>query len=73
MTEQQKQAYQDVLTTKQVCASWPFLNENTMRYLRHAGTGPASFVVNKRVLYRRSEVERWLSEQEAATTRGGAA
>ena len=51
----------------------PFLNQNTLRYLRHKGEGPASFVINGRVLYRKSEIERWLAEQEQATTRGGAA
>ncbi|MBE7194939.1 MAG: helix-turn-helix domain-containing protein [Gordonia polyisoprenivorans] len=61
------------MTTRQVCANWPFLNQNTLRYLRHKGDGPASFVVNGRVLYRRAEVERWLHAQEEATTRGGAA
>ncbi|GAA4668518.1 helix-turn-helix transcriptional regulator [Gordonia humi] len=68
-----KQKFADVMNTKQVCAYWPFLNQNTMRYMRHAGTGPASFVINGKVFYRRAEVERWLAEQEAATTRGGVA
>lgn len=63
----------DVMTTKQVTEQYPFLNGNTLRYLRHAQKGPASFVINGRVLYRRTEIERWLSEQEAATTVGGAA
>jgi len=65
--------YLDVMTTKQVCEHYPFLNQNTLRYQRMNNTGPASFTINGRVLYRRSEVERWLAEQEAATTRGGAA
>lgn len=65
--------YADILTTKQVAERYPFLNANTLRYLRHANKGPASFTVNGRVLYRLAEVERWLAEQEATTTRGGAA
>ncbi|WP_435594882.1 helix-turn-helix transcriptional regulator [Tsukamurella tyrosinosolvens] len=65
--------FNDILTTKQVTDAYPFLNENTLRYLRHAHKGPASFTLGARVLYRRSEVERWLSEQEMATTRGGTA
>lgn len=65
--------FQDVMSTKQVCTCWPFLNQNTLRYLRMKNEGPASFVVNGRVLYRKAEIERWLSEQEAATLRGGAA
>lgn len=65
--------FDDVMTAKSVCVRWPFLNPNTLRYLRHKGEGPASFVVNGRVLYRKGEIERWLAEQEATTTRGGAA
>ncbi len=68
-----KDQFDDVITTKQACEHWPFLNPNTLRYLRHKGEGPASFVINGRVLYRRAEVERWLAEQKQATTRGGAA
>lgn len=64
----------ELLTTKQVSERWPFLPQATLRYWRHTGTeGPASFTVGKRVLYRRSEVERWLTEQEAGSLRGGAA
>ncbi|MUL49267.1 helix-turn-helix domain-containing protein [Mycobacterium sp. CBMA293] len=47
----------------------------TLRYWRHAGKGPASFSLGPRgrIRYRRSEVERWLADQERATARGGAA
>lgn len=45
----------------------------TLRYWRHTDRGPASFVLGKRVVYRKSEVERWIAEQEQATKRGGAA
>lgn len=62
-----------ILTTKQVSEQFPFLPEATLRYWRHNSQGPASFTIGKKVLYRRSEIERWLAEQEAATTRGGAA
>nr|WP_314143360.1 helix-turn-helix domain-containing protein [uncultured Rhodococcus sp.] len=43
----------------------------TLRYWRGENSGPASFKLGGRVVYRRSEVDRWLSEQEAATRRGG--
>ncbi|UMB70103.1 helix-turn-helix transcriptional regulator [Mycobacterium paraterrae] len=43
----------------------------TLRYWRHAGGGPASFTLGRRVVYRRSEIERWIAEQEEATRRGG--
>jgi predicted DNA-binding transcriptional regulator AlpA len=38
----------------------------TVRYWRHLGTGPKSFRVGRRVVYRRHEVEQWLSEREMA-------
>ena len=45
----------------------------TLRYWRHAGTGPESFKLGRRVVYRRSAVEAWIATQELATTRGGVA
>lgn len=47
--------------------------EATLRYWRHANEGPPSFKLGGRVVYRRSELERWITEQEAATVRGGRA
>lgn len=47
------------------------INQGTLRYWRSTDQGPASFSLGKRVVYRRSEVERWIAEQEAATKRGG--
>ena len=43
----------------------------TLRYWRHAGIGPESFTLGRRVVYRREAIERWIAEQEAATRRGG--
>ena len=43
----------------------------TLRYWRANGEGPPSFKMGRRVVYRRSEVEKWIAEQEAATLRGG--
>jgi hypothetical protein len=62
----------DLLTTKQVCEQYPF-NAGTLRFWRSADQGPASFALGRggRVVYRRSEIERWLTEQEQATRRGG--
>lgn len=45
--------------------------ENTLRYWRQVGQGPQSFKLGRRICYRRDELERWLTEQEAATVRGG--
>ena len=64
----------EILTTKQVAEQWPILTASTLRYWRHAGIGPASFTLaGKKVVYRRSEIERWLAEQEAQSLRGGVA
>lgn len=60
----------EVLATKQVADEYG-LSEGTLRYWRHRDEGPASFRIGRRVLYRRSELESWISEQEAATRRGG--
>lgn len=40
--------------------------EATLRYWRGRGTGPRSFRVGRRVMYRQETVDRWLAEQEAA-------
>ncbi|ADG80459.1 Helix-turn-helix domain-containing protein OS=Tsukamurella paurometabola (strain ATCC 8368 / DSM/ CCUG 35730 / CIP 100753 / JCM 10117 / KCTC 9821 / NBRC 16120 / NCIMB 702349 / NCTC 13040) OX=521096 GN=Tpau_3886 PE=4 SV=1 [Tsukamurella paurometabola] len=63
----------DIVTTTQLVAARPFLNANTLRWYRANGTGPHSFKVGKHVYYRLGDVDRWLSEQETATGRGGAA
>jgi len=62
----------DLLFTEQVADEYN-LNPATLRFWRHADQGPASFTLGPRgrVVYRRSEVERWLAQQEATTRRGG--
>jgi excisionase family DNA binding protein len=35
----------------------------TLRYWRHLGKGPRSFRVGRRVMFRREDVEGWLSER----------
>jgi excisionase family DNA binding protein len=35
----------------------------TLRYWRHLGTGPASFRLGRRVLYRRDDVQAWVDAQ----------
>ncbi|MBF6330259.1 helix-turn-helix transcriptional regulator [Nocardia transvalensis] len=61
------------MTTREV-SSLTGIPESTWRYWRHIGEGPASFRLGgKRVVYRRSEVARWIKAQEAETTRGGVA
>ena len=35
----------------------------TLRYWRHLGTGPRSFRLGRRVLYRRDDLRAWVEEQ----------
>ena len=35
----------------------------TLRYWRHLGTGPASFRLGRRVLYRRDDLHTWIDAQ----------
>ena len=64
----------ELLHTKQVEQQYG-INAGTLRFWRSTDQGPASFTLGPRgrVVYRRSEVERWLAEQEATTRRGGGA
>ena len=41
--------------------------ESTCLWWRHVGRGPTSFKVGRRVLYLRSDVEKWLQEQYRTT------
>jgi predicted DNA-binding transcriptional regulator AlpA len=36
------------------------LSEDTIRWLRHTGTGPRSGKLGRRVVYRRSDVQAWI-------------
>ena len=39
----------------------------TLRYWRHLGTGPRSFRLGRRVLYRRDDLHEWIAQQRAET------
>ena len=58
----------DFMTTAEV-AKFTRAPESTVRYWRHLRTGPQSFRVGRRVLYRRAEVERWIRDLELAERR----
>lgn len=45
----------------------------TLRYWRHAGSGPRSFKIGRRVMYKRADVEQWLQQQYDTTSVGGLA
>ena len=67
-------AADELLHTKQVEQQYG-INAGTLRFWRSTNQGPASFTLGRRgrVVYRRSELERWLAEQETTTRRGGEA
>lgn len=44
---------------------------STWRYWAMLGTGPASFKLGRRRVWRKAEVLAWIGEQEAATASGG--
>ncbi|MGE0219662.1 helix-turn-helix transcriptional regulator [Mycolicibacterium sp.] len=62
----------ELLHTKQVEERYG-IKAGTLRFWRSTDQGPPSFTLgrNGRVVYRRSEVERWIAEQEQSTRRGG--
>lgn len=36
---------------------------STLRYWRYLGTGPRSFRIGRRVVYRRADLEEWITTQ----------
>jgi excisionase family DNA binding protein len=58
------------LTTAEVSAMLG-IPENTLRWWRHQGRGPASFKIGSRVVYERASLEQWISQERAATISGG--
>ena len=42
----------------------------TLRYWRHLGTGPRSFRLGRRVLYRRDDLRTWIEAQRDLASRG---
>ena len=45
----------------------------TMRYWRHLGTGPRSFRLGRRVVYRVGDLQAWIDTQANASDNGSAA
>jgi predicted DNA-binding transcriptional regulator AlpA len=43
----------------------------TLRFYRAMDVGPRCFKLGRRVVYRRSDVDAWVAEQEGGSTRGG--
>jgi hypothetical protein len=42
----------------------------TLRYWRHLGTGPTSFRLGRRVLYRRVDLDAWIDAQRRQADTG---
>ena len=55
----------DLLLQKEV-AEKTRLPLSTLRYYRHAGKGPRSFLLGSRVVYKRADVETWIEQQYQA-------
>ncbi|PPI95185.1 helix-turn-helix transcriptional regulator [Nocardia nova] len=55
------------------CEQLTGIPAGTWRYWAHIGAGPASFKLGRRRVWRRSTIEAWIKEQEAASVRGGVA
>lgn len=49
------------------------LARGTLAYWRHAGIGPRSYKLGRRVRYDEQDVLDWIAQQKATTARGGVA
>lgn len=58
---------EELLTTAEV-AALARAPISTVRYWRHLGTGPASFRLGRRVVYRRADVRKWLEDLRLGQT-----
>ncbi len=45
----------------------------TLRWWRHAGQGPRSFALGRRVYYDQAELRAWIDSEAERTARGGTA
>lgn len=60
------------LSPKEICEKYG-LNEGTMANHRHLKTGPTFYKINKKILYKVSDIEEWISsgKHEAREYRRG--
>ena len=59
------------MLTEQDVVQMTGLARGTLAYWRHAGTGPRSYKLGRRVRYDEADVLAWIAESKAATARGG--
>ena len=50
------------LMTMAEVAEMTRIPENTLRFYRHKGSGPKSALIGGRVMYRRADVDAWITE-----------
>jgi excisionase family DNA binding protein len=55
----------DYMTTAEI-AELLRTSPETVRFWRHVGKGPRSFKLGRRVLYDRTDVERWIADARKA-------
>jgi predicted DNA-binding transcriptional regulator AlpA len=60
------------MTSKET-AKYIGASESTLRYWRACDEGPRSYSLGKRVFYDVEDVDAWIADQKAATSRGGVA
>ena len=60
------------MTSKETARYVP-VSESTLRYWRACDEGPRSYTIGRRTFYDREDVDAWIEQQKAETSRGGAA
>ncbi|GAB2666527.1 hypothetical protein GCM10027088_51620 [Nocardia goodfellowii] len=63
----------DRLLQAKDCEALTGIPAATWRYWAHIGSGPASFKLGRRRVWRESAILGWVAEQEQLTARGGVA
>jgi excisionase family DNA binding protein len=63
MPDSAAEQYPDLLTISEAAALLR-APVATLRYWRHMGTGPCSFRLGRRVLYRREDLHAWVDAQQ---------
>jgi hypothetical protein len=44
---------------------------SNLRWYRHIGEGPASYIVGRRIVYDIADLDAWVAEQKRKSLRGG--
>ncbi|MGW6624045.1 helix-turn-helix transcriptional regulator [Nocardia sp. NPDC055002] len=72
-TAEEKTMIHDRYLQAKDCADLTGIPAGTWRYWAHIGSGPRSFKLGHRRVWRESAILAWIAEQEQATATGGAA